>query len=108
MADSGRDGQPLVGSWDCLKLPVVRWRAWFWDGGVKSTEDWGQLPDSVLLVYVYHEGHTDDHPRKTRMVAHDVYPPPPGVEGEPRLGFQIGEVDSPEWRVARAEIERQS
>jgi hypothetical protein len=108
MANSGPNGQQLVGSWDCLRLPVERWRAWYWDGEVRSTDDWGSLPNAVLLVYVYHQGHTGDRPRKTRMVAHDVYPPPPGVEGGPRLGYQLGEVDGPEWRAARAEIEAQS
>lgn len=101
MANSGPNGQPLVGSWDCLRLPVERWRAWFWDDeALCSTDVWDDLPDAVLLVYVYHPGG-----KRTRMVAVDVYPPPPGVEGEPRAGYQIGEVDSLEWRRARAAIE---
>lgn len=109
MANSGPNGESLVGSWSCLRLPVERWRAWFWDDeALRSTDDWGDLPDSVLLVYVYHPGHSKARPRKTRMVAHDVYPPPPGVDGGARLGYQVGEVDGPEWREARALIEEQS
>lgn len=100
--NSGPDGEFLVGSWH-LSLPVERWRAWFWADGLRSTDDWGQLPDAVLLVYVYHpEG------QRTRMVACDAYPPPPGVEGEPRLGVQIGTVGCEAWRRVRAEIEEQA
>lgn len=93
----------LVGRWD-LSLPVESWRAWYWhEGQLASTDDWGELPDAVLCVYVYHPGG-----KRTRMVTVDHYPPPPGAGIQYRAGIQLGEVNSEQWREVRAQIEAEA
>ena len=100
--NSGKNGQALKGSWGDTP-PVVRWRAWYWEDGLKSTGSWSELPDTVLLIYLYHPNGA-----RTRMAHVDEYPPPPGVVGPCKPGYQIGEVNSLKWFKVREEIEAQS
>lgn len=101
MANCGHDGEPLTGSWD-LQLPVESWVAWCWRDGLEQARDW-DLVDNVLALLVLHPGG-----RATWMWYVDRYPPPPGVEGEPRAGYQVGDVHGLEWTELRDKIKAEA
>ena len=96
--NSGPGGAWRRGSWDGLvRGPVLGWRAWLWDGALVTSSHWGG-PLGVLAVCVYTDRGPDRPIGRTFMAHVDEYPAPPGVEGEPMLGEQVGEVGGPEWQ----------
>lgn len=94
MTLSGPLGTWWEGSWAGLQLPVIGWRVWVYPLAVYESEDsdWADIPDAVLCVVALHDGG-----RKTCMWSKDGYPPPPPFTGGVKLGFQVGELNSPEW-----------
>lgn len=95
--NSGKDGSLLKGVWN-LSLPVASVKAWYWDNGLRHTDMWSLLPNTILAVCVTHPNGF-----KTWMSHVDVYPNPENPE-DTRDGYQIGSVNCKEWKELWKEI----